>query len=195
MKKVKVSLFQDIANDARGLLTFAPTLGRLSAWIWLFASTDAYWILFLFRLRTFCRRNHIPFFGRVFRLMQLILYGIELSPDAQIGHGVFFVHSVGVVIGGSAIVGDKTMFLGSNTLGTVHCRKYPSVGSDVVIGAGARILDGATVGDRAMIGANSVVTKDVPAGATAVGIPARILIKNQVSVSSNSKFDSENGEA
>jgi serine O-acetyltransferase len=175
VKKVKNSFFFDIREDARVLFRHAPAGGNLSRAVWLLGSTDAYWILVMQRLREFFRRNHIPFVGRILRMLQLILYGIEISPHARIGHGVYFVHSVGVVIGGNAVVGKGTMFLGSNTLGTVHCENYPVVGCDVVIGAGARILDGTNIGDGAMIGANAVVTKDVPHGAVAVGIPARVV--------------------
>ncbi len=178
MKKDKQFLLADIIEDARALLSFSPARGRLRSWTWLLASTDAYWIIFLQRIRNCCRRNHIPLLGRFIRLLQLILYGIEISPEAELGHGVFFVHSVGVVIGGNSYVGAKTMFLGSNTLGTVHCDKYPTIGSGAVIGAGARILDGVTIGDGAMIGANAVVTKDIPAGAIAVGIPAHVVKKS-----------------
>lgn len=175
MKKNVDSFVIDVVADAKALIKESPVGGGWHAWTWLFFSTDAFWILFLQRLRFACKRYHIPILGRIIRLLMLVVYGIEISPHAKLGKGVFFVHSVGVVIGGNAVVGDGTMFLGSNTLGTVNCENYPVVGCNVVIGAGARILDGTVVGDGASIGANAVVTKNIPANAIAVGVPARIL--------------------
>ncbi len=102
MKKNRESFLTDIVQDAYALRAMGPSPSGLRSWIWLFASTDAYWILFLQRIRTLCRRNHIPFAGRLCRIIQLVLYGIEISPTARLGHGVFFLHSVGVVIGGDA---------------------------------------------------------------------------------------------
>ena len=104
--------------------------------------------------------------------MQTVLFGIEISQDVELGEGVVFLHTAGVVIGGDARIGDRVVFLGGNTVGTVDWKGYPRIGNDVTIGAGARILGPITIGDGATIGANAVVVSDVPAGYTAVGIPA-----------------------
>ena len=105
-------------------------------------------------------------------MVQMALYNIEISKEARIGEGVYFMHTNGIVIGGDAKIGARTIFLGSITIGNLDNRGYPTIGEDVIIGAGARILGPITIGDRARIGANAVVVRDVPAGATAVGVPA-----------------------
>jgi serine O-acetyltransferase len=103
--------------------------------------------------------------------------GIEIHPGAQIGRRVFIDHGMGVVIGETAVVGDDVlMFNGINLGGTTMSpgKRHPTIGDRVVIGAGAKILGPVFVGSDARIGANAVVVKDVPNGATAVGIPAVI---------------------
>jgi serine acetyltransferase len=137
-------------------------------------SHDGSQALALQRLRQALRRSHVPVAGAVVRRVQTALFGIEISSNVELGEGVIFLHTVGVVIGGDARVGDRVTFLGNNTLGTLDWRGYPRIGNDVVIGAGARIIGPVTVGDGAAIGANAVVVSDVPAGATAVGVPAVI---------------------
>jgi serine O-acetyltransferase len=109
--------------------------------------------------------------------MQTALFGIEISKDVTLGQGVVFVHTVGIVIGGNARIGDRVVFLGSNTIGNNKNSGYPQIGNDVVIGAGARILGPVTIGDGASIAANAVVLCDVPAGAVAVGIPAVVKLR------------------
>ena len=105
--------------------------------------------------------------------------GIEIHPGATIGDGVFIDHGMGVVIGETAEVGDGCTIYQGVTLGgtslTKGAKRHPTLGRNVVVGAGAKILGGFTVGDDAAVGSNAVVTKPVPAGATAVGIPARII--------------------
>jgi serine O-acetyltransferase len=107
------------------------------------------------------------------------LTGIEIHPGAQIGTGVFIDHGMGVVIGETAEVGDGCTIYQGVTLGGTSlakgAKRHPTLGRDVVVGAGAKVLGGFVVGDGAAIGSNAVVTKPVPAGATAVGIPARII--------------------
>jgi serine O-acetyltransferase len=107
------------------------------------------------------------------------LTGIEIHPGATIGDGVFIDHGMGVVIGETAEVGDGCTIYQGVTLGgtslTKGAKRHPTLGRNVVVGAGAKILGGFTVGDDAAVGSNAVVTKPVPAGATAVGIPARII--------------------
>ena len=105
--------------------------------------------------------------------------GIEIHPGANIGERVFFDHAMGVVVGETAEIGDDcTIYQGVTLGGTAlykGTKRHPTLGRGVVVGAGAKVLGGFTVGDNARIGSNAVVTKPVPPGATAVGIPARII--------------------
>jgi serine O-acetyltransferase len=105
--------------------------------------------------------------------------GIEIHPAAVIGERVFFDHAMGVVVGETAQIGDGCTIYQGVTLGGTSLykgvKRHPTLGRDVVVGAGAKVLGGFTVGDGARIGSNAVVIKPVPAGATAVGNPARII--------------------
>ncbi|HEY0826048.1 MAG TPA: serine O-acetyltransferase [Ramlibacter sp.] len=105
--------------------------------------------------------------------------GIEIHPGAVMGRGVFIDHGMGVVIGETAEVGDGCTIYQGVTLGGTSLykgtKRHPTLGRNVVVSAGAKVLGGFTVGDDAKIGSNAVVIKPVPAGATAVGIPARII--------------------
>ena len=106
------------------------------------------------------------------------LTGIEIHPGAKIGRRVFIDHGMGVVIGETAEVGDDCTLYHGVTLGGTSWQKgkrHPTLAPGVIIGAGAKVLGPITVGAGAKVGSNAVVVKDVPAGATAVGIPARIL--------------------
>ena len=103
--------------------------------------------------------------------------GVEIHPGAVIGHRFFIDHGMGVVIGETAEVGDDVMLYHGVTLGgrsMQRVKRHPTVGSRVTIGAGARILGPVHIGDDVQIGANSVVVKDIPAGAIATGIPATV---------------------
>ena len=105
--------------------------------------------------------------------------GIEIHPAAFIGERVFFDHAMGVVVGETAQIGDGCTIYQGVTLGGTSLykgvKRHPTLGRDVVVGAGAKVLGGFTVGDGARMGSNAVVVKPVPAGATAVGNPARII--------------------
>jgi serine O-acetyltransferase len=107
------------------------------------------------------------------------LTGIEIHPGAKIGDKVFIDHGMGVVVGETAEIGDGCTIYQGVTLGgtslTKGAKRHPTLGRNVVVGAGAKVLGGFTVGDNAAVGSNAVVTKPVPAGATAIGIPARII--------------------
>lgn len=105
--------------------------------------------------------------------------GIEIHPGASMGRRVFIDHGMGVVIGETAEVGDDCTIYQGVTLGGTSLyqgKRHPTLGRGVVVGAGAKVLGPFTVGTGARIGSNSVVVKEVPAGATAVGIPARIIL-------------------
>ncbi|MFO1283169.1 MAG: serine O-acetyltransferase [Burkholderiales bacterium] len=106
------------------------------------------------------------------------LTGIEIHPGATIGRRVFIDHGMGIVIGETAEIGDDTTLYHGVTLGGTSWNKgkrHPTLGRNVVVGAGAKILGPITVGDGAKVGSNAVVVRDIPDGATAVGIPARVM--------------------
>src|SRR6187431_216091 len=116
--------------------------------------------------------------GRAISQWSRWLTGIEIHPGAVVGRRVFIDHGMGIVIGETAEIGDDCTLYHGVTLGGTSWKagkRHPTLGKGVVIGAGAKILGPILVGDGAKIGSNAVVVRDVPAGATAVGIPARIL--------------------
>jgi len=120
--------------------------------------------------------------GRFLSHLGRFLTGIEIHPGATLGRRLFIDHGMGVVIGETAEVGDGcTLYHGVTLGGTTWKRgkRHPSLGNGVVVGAGAKLLGPINVGDRARVGSNAVVVKDMPPGATAVGIPARIILDEQ----------------
>jgi serine O-acetyltransferase len=124
---------------------------------------------------------HAKFYwlGRMVSHLSRMLTGIEIHPGATIGRRVFIDHGFGVVIGETSEIGDDCTIYQGVTLGGTRlykgAKRHPTLGKGVVVGAGAQVLGGFTVGDGARIGSNAVVVKPVPAGATAVGNPARII--------------------
>ena len=103
--------------------------------------------------------------------------GIEIHPGARLGRRLFIDHGMGVVVGETAVVGDDVVLFHGATLGGRTMRvgkRHPTLGNEVVVGAGAKILGPVWIGDGAQIGANAVVVKDVPAGSVAVGVPAEV---------------------
>lgn len=138
----------------------------------------------LYRFASACH-GRLGFFGhfleRGFFRLNIILNGCDIDTRAKIGPGFKLPHPVGVVIG-PVTIGSDVMMLQNTTLGMRHFTDdegdpahFPVIGNKVIIGAGAVVSGPVKVGDGAQIGANSVVLKDVPAGATAVGVPARIV--------------------
>ena len=112
-------------------------------------------------------------------------YGIEIHPAAKIGSGVFIDHGMGVVIGETAVVGDNCTIYQGVTLGGTGKHKgkrHPTIGNNVLIGCGAKVLGPFTVGDNSKIAANAVVLQEVPPNCTCVGIPARIVRRNNEKV-------------
>ena len=135
--------------------------------------------LILHRLAHAAWKRGFYWVGRFVSHLGRFLTGIEIHPGARIGRRVFIDHGMGVVIGETAEIGDDCTIYQAVTLGGTSLyrgeKRHPTLGKGVVVGAGAKVLGGFTVGDGAKIGSNAVVVKPVPAGATAVGNPARIL--------------------
>ncbi|MEC4893559.1 MAG: serine O-acetyltransferase [Oscillatoria sp. PMC 1051.18] len=127
----------------------------------------------------------IPFIPRLISHLARFLTGIEIHPGAQIGHGVFIDHGMGVVIGETAIVGDYGLIYQGVTLGGTGKetgKRHPTLGENVVVGAGAKVLGNIQIGNSVRIGAGSVVLRDVPSDCTVVGVPGRIVYRSGVRV-------------
>jgi serine O-acetyltransferase len=132
----------------------------------------------LHRLAHWLYSGGLYFLARVVNHFARFLTAIDIHPGAKIGKRMFIDHGLGVVIGETAEIGDDVTIYQGVTLGGVDPvnssgKRHPTIGNHVIIGAGAKIIGGFLVGDRARIGSNAVVTKAVPAGATMVGIPAK----------------------
>ena len=133
----------------------------------------------LLRLSEFFHQRRLGVLSKLFSMLNVVIFGIEVSPKVSIGGGLFLPHTLGTVLGASQI-GENCTIMQGVTLGasdTDLCftvSERPVIGSNVLIGAGAKVIGGVTVGDHARIGANAVVLQDVPAYALAVGVPALI---------------------
>jgi serine O-acetyltransferase len=134
--------------------------------------------LMFHRLTHWLYKIGIPFVPRFISTISRFLTGIEIHPGAKIGKGVFIDHGMGVVIGETAIVGDYALIYQGVTLGGTgkeSGKRHPTLGENVVVGAGAKVLGNIQIGNNVRIGAGSVVLRDVPSNTTVVGIPGRLI--------------------
>jgi serine O-acetyltransferase len=130
---------------------------------------------FIYRIRS------VPVLPRFLSQIVRFLTGVEIHPSAKIGHGVFIDHGMGVVIGETAEVGEGcTIYQGVTLGGTslTHGKRHPTLGRNVVVGVNAAVLGAIVLGDNVKVGGGSIVVKDVPANATVVGVPARIVAQD-----------------
>lgn len=137
------------------------------------------------RFAHWLRNLGIPLIPRMISHLGRFITGIEIHPGARIGRGVFIDHGMGVVIGETAIVGDYALIYQGVTLGGTgkeSGKRHPTLGENVVVGAGAKVLGNIEIGDNVRIGAGSVVLRDVPSDCTVVGIPGRIIYRSGVRV-------------
>jgi serine O-acetyltransferase len=153
---------------ASGVPVTIKTLGR-SVFL-----TDSFPVMVMTRVREVGRKWHVPLVNRLLRYTQMTVFGIEIGKDVELGSGVFFVHTLGTVVGGDSKIGPRVRILGNNTIGTARDNGCPVIDEDVEIGVGARILGPIKIGARAQIGANAVVLQDVPPDSFAAGVPATI---------------------
>ncbi|HYP83965.1 serine O-acetyltransferase [Variovorax sp.] len=169
-------MFQRLRSDIRCILERDPA--ARSAWdvLTLYPGLHA---VMLHRPAHWCWQHGLRWAAGFIARFSRWFTGIEIHPAAKVGNGVFFDHAMGVVVGETAEIGDGCTIYQGVTLGGTSLykgtKRHPTLGRNVVVGAGAKVLGGFTVGDGARIGSNAVVTRPVPAGATAVGIPARIV--------------------
>jgi serine O-acetyltransferase len=132
----------------------------------------------LHRLAFALHEAKMPLLPRIVSALNRFLTGIEIHPGATIGEGLFIDHGMGVVIGETAIIGDNCHLTQGVTLGGTsnrHEKRHPTLGTGVVVGAGAQVLGAITIGDYARIGAGSVVVTNVPPYSTVVGVPGKVV--------------------
>ncbi|MDJ0733690.1 MAG: serine O-acetyltransferase [Nostocaceae cyanobacterium] len=171
--------FETIRSDFQIIFERDPAARN---WLEVLFCYPGFHALCLHRLAHWLYRHRIGFFPRFVSHLGRFLTGIEIHPGAKIGKGVFIDHGIGVVIGETAIVGDYTLIYQGVTLGGTgkeSGKRHPTLGKNVVVGAGAKVLGNLQIGDRVRIGAGSVVLRNVPSDSTVVGIPGRIISRKQ----------------
>jgi len=170
-----MQLIRNIRTDIQAVFNHDPAVKNV--WEILFAYPG-------FHARQFHRLAHtlwnwhIPFFPRVISHFSRFLTGIEIHPGAEIGKGFFIDHGMGVVIGETSQIGDNVVLYQGVTLGGTSLQKkkrHPTLGNNVVIGTGAKLIGAITIGDNSKVGAGSVVITTVPPNATVVGVPGRVV--------------------
>ena len=169
-------MFNRIRSDIQCILDRDPAARSRFEVITCYPGLHAVW---MHRMAHACWTSGFKWLGRAISHLARWLTGIEIHPGAIIGERVFFDHAMGVVVGETAEIGDGCTIYQGVTLGGTSLykgvKRHPTLGKNVVVSAGAKVLGGFVVGDGAKIGSNAVVIKPVPPGATAVGIPARII--------------------
>ncbi|SHH44073.1 serine O-acetyltransferase EpsC [Tepidibacter thalassicus] len=141
--------------------------------------------ILIYRFAHFLYKKGFFVIARIISTIARFLTGIEIHPGAKIGKRLFIDHGMGIVIGETAEVGDDVTIFHGVTLGGTgkdKGKRHPTVGNNVIISAGVKVLGPIKIGDNSKIGANAVVLKDVPSNCTVVGIPGRIVKRDGVKV-------------
>ena len=162
--------------DARSIARRDPAAKGLLQVVFLYPGFHA---LVNHRIAQLFFRGKLFFIARMISQLSRFCTGIEIHPGAVIGKGLFIDHGAGVVIGETAIIGNNCTIYHGVTLGGTGkdkgVRRHPSLGNDVLVGAGAKILGAIRIGDNSLIGANAVLLMDVPEDSTVVGVPGRLI--------------------
>jgi len=170
--------FSTFLSDLRAPLERDPAA---RGWLDVVLSYPGFHALTAHRINHALHRAHIPLLPRWLAHISRFLTGIEIHPGATIGQRFFIDHGMGVVIGETVEVGDDcTIYQGVTLGGTslAHGKRHPTLGDRVTVGVNAAVLGAIVLGDGSKVGAGSVVVKDVPANATVVGIPARVVLQD-----------------
>lgn len=164
-------------DTAKSILKRDPAAKSLLEVILLY---PGYHAILYHRVAHFFYKLHLYFIARLISQINRGFTGIEIHPGAQIGKRLFIDHGMGIVIGETAIIGDDCLIYHQVTLGGMnnkHEKRHPTLGNNVMVGTGAKILGNIHIGDNAKIGANCIVIHDVEAGKTVVGVPGEVLSK------------------
>ncbi|MGL5694618.1 MAG: serine O-acetyltransferase EpsC [Peptostreptococcaceae bacterium] len=170
-------MFKNIKKDIEYIMNNDPAAKSKIEIFLLYPSIHA---LIMYRVSHYFYSKNRFFIARFISQLSRFLTGIEIHPGATIGNGILIDHGSGVVIGEATIIGDRVTIYQGVTLGATgnetSWKRHPTIGNDVIIGSGAKVLGPINIGNNARVGANSVVLKDVPDNATVVGIPGKIII-------------------
>lgn len=175
-------MFRHLKEDIHTIMSKDPAAGSVAEVL----TYAGFWAIFSHRIAHTLYRKRMRFAARLISQISRFWTSIEIHPGAQIGRRFFIDHGDGVVIGETAIVGDDVLMYHQVTLGGTSLEKtkrHPTIGNNVLLGMGAKVLGNITVGDGARIGANAVVTRDVPPNSSVVGVPGRILIQDGTHIS------------
>ena len=168
-------MFKNIRYDIKSIKERDPA--ARSGWEVFFLYSGFHAVLY-YRVANFFYRHNMKFIARWVSQTGRFFTGVEIHPGATIGRGLMIDHGMGVVIGETAVVGDNCTIYQGVTLGGTGKdtgKRHPTLGNNVMVGSGAKVLGPFTVGDNAKIAAGAVVLDTVPEGATAVGVPARMI--------------------
>ena len=164
--------------DVQRLIGTEPTFFKILKLVIMEVAVQS---VLLYRIQDFFTNKKIYFLAKLIRNLNLYLTGAEFCIGAKIGPGLIIRHPNGIVVGSGTVIGENCTILQQVTLGEKYgdgrdiYHKYPKIGNNVVISAGAKIIGGVHVGDNVTIGANAVVTKDIPNNSVAIGVPAKVI--------------------
>lgn len=170
-----MAVFKNLSYDIKAILERDPAARNGAEVFFLYSGFHA---LIWHRISNFLYRHKMKFLARMTSQLGRFFTGIEIHPAAKIGRGLLIDHGMGVVIGETTVIGDNCTIYQGVTLGGTGKetgKRHPTIGNNVMIGSGAKVLGPFCVGDNAKIAAGAVVLSEVPANSTAVGVPARVV--------------------
>ncbi|MBQ9827524.1 MAG: serine O-acetyltransferase [Lachnospiraceae bacterium] len=177
-----ISKIINYVKDETRLIKERDPAIKTNAEVFLYSS---FWAVLAYRVAHVFYNNKNYFIARLISQVAARKTGIEIHPGAQIGKGFFIDHGHGVVIGETTIIGDNVTLYQGVTLGGTgkeHGKRHPTIGNNVMISVGAKVLGSFKIGDNSKIGAGSVVLKEIPPNSTVVGVPGRVVKRNDVRV-------------
>ncbi len=175
-------MFKALREDIRSIRERDPAARNSLEVLLLYSGLHA---LIYYRIAHWFYKRHMFFIARLISPQARFLTGIEIHPGATIGKGLFIDHGAGVVVGETAEIGDYCLLYQGVTLGGTgkdKGKRHPTLGNNVMIGSGAKVLGPFKVGDNSRVAAGAVVLDEVPPNSTAVGVPARIVVRDGVRV-------------